>query len=215
MSRREHANATAEKDAPYRFAALAGSSGARYGKRSSSATAARQQREGDMAQQTASEKDMYLGSFEREYQTTLRCLKAFPPDKADLKPSPKSKSARDLAWMMVLNQMVTEPVLKGNVDPSSFPVTQPPAAWPDLVTAFEKAHGEAATRITALTDDAMNAKVKMPVGPKQMGEMRRGEALWYFLSDTVHHRGQFSVYMRLAGAKVPSIYGPSADEPWF
>lgn len=32
--------------------------------------------------------------------------------------------------------------------------------------------------------------------------------------DSVHHRGQFSVYLRLAGGKVPSIYGPSADEPW-
>ena len=27
-------------------------------------------------------------------------------------------------------------------------------------------------------------------------------------------RGQFSVYLRMAGGKVPSIYGPSADEPW-
>ena len=30
----------------------------------------------------------------------------------------------------------------------------------------------------------------------------------------VHHRGQFSVYLRMADGKVPSIYGPSADEPW-
>jgi uncharacterized damage-inducible protein DinB len=35
------------------------------------------------------------------------------------------------------------------------------------------------------------------------------------LYDTIHHRGQLSVYMRLAGARVPSIYGPSGDEPWF
>jgi len=27
-----------------------------------------------------------------------------------------------------------------------------------------------------------------------------------------HHRGQLTVYLRLAGAPVPSIYGPSADE---
>jgi uncharacterized damage-inducible protein DinB len=32
--------------------------------------------------------------------------------------------------------------------------------------------------------------------------------------DAVHHRGQFSVYLRLAGAPVPSIHGPSTDEPW-
>jgi len=34
------------------------------------------------------------------------------------------------------------------------------------------------------------------------------------LFDHVHHRGQLSVYMRMLDAKVPSIYGPSADEPW-
>jgi uncharacterized damage-inducible protein DinB len=30
-----------------------------------------------------------------------------------------------------------------------------------------------------------------------------------------HHRGQLSVYLRLAGSAVPSIYGPSADAPNF
>ena len=32
--------------------------------------------------------------------------------------------------------------------------------------------------------------------------------------DSIHHRGQLSVYIRPAGGKVPSIYGPSGDEPW-
>jgi uncharacterized damage-inducible protein DinB len=30
-----------------------------------------------------------------------------------------------------------------------------------------------------------------------------------------HHRGQLTVYLRLNGAKVPSVYGPSADDPRF
>jgi uncharacterized damage-inducible protein DinB len=32
------------------------------------------------------------------------------------------------------------------------------------------------------------------------------------LKHSVHHRGQLSAYLRPMGAKVPSIYGPSADE---
>jgi uncharacterized damage-inducible protein DinB len=28
-----------------------------------------------------------------------------------------------------------------------------------------------------------------------------------------HHRGQLTVYLRLNDAPVPSVYGPSADEP--
>jgi uncharacterized damage-inducible protein DinB len=30
-----------------------------------------------------------------------------------------------------------------------------------------------------------------------------------------HHRGQLTVYLRLNGAQVPAIYGPSADEKSF
>ena len=39
------------------------------------------------------------------------------------------------------------------------------------------------------------------------------EMLWGFLFDAIHHRGQLSSYLRPMGAKVPSIYGPSADDP--
>jgi len=30
-----------------------------------------------------------------------------------------------------------------------------------------------------------------------------------------HHRGQLTVYLRLSGAQVPSIYGPTADDHRF
>jgi uncharacterized damage-inducible protein DinB len=36
---------------------------------------------------------------------------------------------------------------------------------------------------------------------------------WGFMLDQIHHRGQLSTYLRPMGAKVPQIYGPSADEP--
>jgi hypothetical protein len=32
------------------------------------------------------------------------------------------------------------------------------------------------------------------------------------LSHLAHHRGQLTVYLRLNAAKMPAIYGPSADE---
>jgi len=39
------------------------------------------------------------------------------------------------------------------------------------------------------------------------------------IQDTInhwaHHRGQMTVYLRLMGAKVPALYGPSADEQGF
>jgi uncharacterized damage-inducible protein DinB len=38
------------------------------------------------------------------------------------------------------------------------------------------------------------------------------EFMLMMLHDQIHHRGQLTVYVRMAGGKVPSIYGPSADD---
>ncbi len=48
----------------------------------------------------------------------------------------------------------------------------------------------------------------------QLGIFQWWKFLWMLLCDQIHHRGQFSIYLRMAGGKVPSIYGPTADEPW-
>jgi hypothetical protein len=49
---------------------------------------------------------------------------------------------------------------------------------------------------------------------RTLGELSRMDWLCFLLHDEIHHRGQFSVYLRMAGARVPSIYGPTADEEW-
>jgi uncharacterized damage-inducible protein DinB len=51
------------------------------------------------------------------------------------------------------------------------------------------------------------------VDGKVAWETSLGDMLWGFLFDGIHHRGQLSTYLRPMGAKVPSIYGPSADDP--
>jgi uncharacterized damage-inducible protein DinB len=42
----------------------------------------------------------------------------------------------------------------------------------------------------------------------------RGAVVRLCLNHLMHHRGQRSVYLRLNGVPLPSIYGPPADEPW-
>jgi uncharacterized damage-inducible protein DinB len=39
-----------------------------------------------------------------------------------------------------------------------------------------------------------------------------GETAWDFLLDAIHHRGQLTAYIRPMGGKVPSVYGPTADD---
>lgn len=160
-----------------------------------------------------SEKDMFMNTWEREFQTTLKVLKAYPVDKLDLQPSEKSKSAKDLAWTFVAEEgIMIDGVCKGKVDFSKMP--PPPATFQEVVAAYEDSHKGNVDKVKALTDADWTSSISWMVAPKQMGQVRRGDILWMAVMDNVHHRGQLSVYLRLAGAKVPSIYGPSADEPW-
>jgi len=160
-----------------------------------------------------SERQMFLQSFQRECDTTLKVLKAYPAERADYKPHEKSRSAKELAWTFVIEQGIATGALVGKVDFSQ-PMPKPPADYKDVVAAFERGVRETAAKISAANDEDLNRTMQFPVGPKKMGDFRRLDVLWTSVMDQVHHRGQFSVYLRLAGGKVPSIYGPTADEPW-
>jgi uncharacterized damage-inducible protein DinB len=43
--------------------------------------------------------------------------------------------------------------------------------------------------------------------------MPRHRVIDLMVRHEVHHRGQLTVLVRLAGGKVPAVYGDSADEP--
>ena len=159
------------------------------------------------------EKDQFLSALERESATTLKLLKAFPGAKGDLRPHERSKSAKDLAWVFVAEGFMADGALQGAIDFSK-PMPSAPASMGEVITAFETARRSMVEKIQKTPDAELNKTMKFPTGPKQMSDLRRMDVLWTTLMDQVHHRGQFSVYLRMAGGKVPSIYGPTADEPW-
>ena len=161
----------------------------------------------------ATEKDQFIDVWEREFKTTLKLLKQYPADKLSLKPAEKSRSAKDLAWTFVMEeQTLMGGALKGTFDFQNAP--KPPATLAEIISAYENGHKDLVDKVKRLSDADLNQKVQFFTGPKQMTDMRKADVLWTGIMDTIHHRGQLSVYLRMAGAKVPSIYGPSADEPW-
>lgn len=145
-----------------------------------------------------------------EMPAFVRVLKALPQDRLDYQPDPKARTARDLAWVMATEEQALLGVLEnGTVDWPSDPA---PARVEDIVAAYEK-HSTAVTEKLASLDEA---------GWRKKGKIRMGEAAWEdeiadmtwgLLFDAIHHRGQLSTYLRPMGGKVPSIYGPSADDP--
>jgi len=159
------------------------------------------------------EKGMFLKEWDREIATTLKVLKAYPAGKENLKPAEKSRTAKELAGVFVteLSGMIGG-ITKGQIDFANFPKL--PASYEEIVAKLENEYPALLEDVRKMSDAEWNSQMDFPVAPKQMGKVRRGDLLWFTLSDMIHHRGQFSVYLRIAGAKVPSIYGPSADEPW-
>ena len=160
-----------------------------------------------------SEKDMFLMGLDREVQTTLKVLKNYPSDKLDWKPHEKSRSARDLAWIFSQEMGIIGMAIDGKIDFSQ-PFPKAPSSMKEIIASLEATSKQAAERVKKLSDADYNSMIKFPVGPGQMGDFRKADVMWFSMMDHVHHRGQLSVYVRMAGGKVPSIYGPSADETW-
>ena len=158
-----------------------------------------------------------LAAMEREHATTVRVLRAYPADRLDLQPHPKSKTARDLAWLFVQEQGLVEKALTTGFDWSTPPSAPPPVpdTLDEIVAAFDGAHARVVGIVRGMGEDELQQTVQFFVAPKTLGDIPKLDFLWFLLHDQIHHRGQFSVYLRMADARVPSIYGPTADEPWF
>lgn len=163
-----------------------------------------------------SPKETFLATYDREHLTTMRVLRAYPEDKLELRPAAMCKTARELAWVFVaeraLGQMVFNDMLAKGPLAGGFP--KPPDSWDAILGAIEKGHEEFGTLIRATSDAALMEHVKFLTAPKTLGDVTRLDFAWFMLHDEIHHRGQFSIYLRMAGGIVPSIYGPTAEEPW-
>ena len=159
-----------------------------------------------------SEKDLFIKSLEMEYKTTHKVLKAYPAEQANFTPHPKCKSAQALAFNFIFEMKGADMAIDGEMDFKKIP--KPPATFAEVVTAYEQAHAAFVAHVRRTPDAELDKTVKFMVGPKKMGDLRRMDVLWFLLHDSIHHRGQFSIYLRMVDAKVPSIYGPTADEPW-
>ena len=149
--------------------------------------------------------------FASEKPRFQRVLKAVPADKAAYTPHPRSTSASGIAWLLASElKDACELLDKGKVD---FVQTPAPAKFEDCVVAYDRNAAGFEQRLAKLSDSAWEKKGQFLMDGKVAWEAPLGEMMWGFLFDAIHHRGQLSSYLRPMGAKVPSIYGPSADDP--
>ncbi len=153
-------------------------------------------------------KQKFAELWEWECMTTIKVLKAMPEGKDNIKPNETGRTAKDILDVLAREQESFGRLAKAEGDMSEFnkPVS---STWNEAVALFEKNHEEAKQIISELTEqDFENKIVKLP-----WRETTIDDALMTFMHDMIHHRGQLTIYLRLADGKVPSIYGPSGDDP--
>jgi uncharacterized damage-inducible protein DinB len=168
-----------------------------------------------MAQHTMpGPKEQFLKAYKDESATTRKIMHAFPADQAEFKPHERSNSALKLMWTFVVEQNVVDAALNGPLNLTGQKFPPPPATIAEVIAAYEKAVKGVEHSLARVPDSRLHETVTFFTGPKQMGDVPVLDLMWFMLMDSIHHRGQLSVYVRMAGGKVPSIYGPSADEPW-
>jgi uncharacterized damage-inducible protein DinB len=145
-----------------------------------------------------------------EHGAFVRVLKAVPAGKLDYRPDPKARSAGELAFMLATEEAALLPLLEtGVVD---WKDVKHPKSVDEIVSLFEKSAKAVDDRLTKLDAGAWQKKAQFKMGGQVVWEDTLANMMWGFHVDAIHHRGQLSVYLRPMGSKVPSIYGPSADD---
>jgi uncharacterized damage-inducible protein DinB len=156
------------------------------------------------------DKTMFLQFWEKEAAATRKVISRIP-EGSTYRPDPKSRTAREIAWLIVREETVLADGLeKGTLE---WQEVAAPATVKEVLAAYDTQHDAATSKLKALSAAKWEAKVPFVYqGQEVMSESGSGNA-WGFFFDMVHHRGQLSTYLRPMGSTVPQIYGPSADEP--
>ena len=156
--------------------------------------------------------EFFKKRWESEQPAFARVIKAMPGDEClGYKPHEKNTCAGDLAWQLVQEQgQLTELLKAGEID---FKLTPAPKEHSVIVDSWDKATENLRNALAKSDASNWNEPARFLMDGKVVWETKMSDMFWGYLFDMVHHRGQLSTYLRPMGGKVPSIYGPTADEP--
>jgi len=164
--------------------------------------------------------EVLLAELDRETPRSRRALEEVPAGKYDWKPHDKSMLFGYLTQLVAtMPSWMAMGITKNELDvaPASGSAMSNEKLETSvaLVKALDKSTGDARAALQGTTDDFLMTPWKLLARGQVVQETPR----WVMIQDTLnhwaHHRGQMTVYLRLLGARVPSIYGPSADDKQF
>ena len=157
-----------------------------------------------------STREFFLQRWEQEQPAFAKVLRAIPEGQLGYRPHERCTPAGALAWQLVEEQkQLAEMLDTGQV---KFALTQHPANATDIAAEWEKATDALRAKLKSADDAKWAGSAKLVMGEGAEWSDTLENMCWGYLFDMVHHRGQLTAYLRPMGGKVPSIYGPSADD---
>jgi len=159
--------------------------------------------------------DTLKAEFDHEAQTTRKHFERLPEDKLDWRPHEKSFTAIALAAHITELVGWTDAIINRDgldFDPATYKPYRATSAA-DLLRTFDDNVEKSKQALAAANDETLQQPWSFKVMGRVQFEKPKAAVIRDFaLSHMIHHRGQFSVYLRLLNIPVPGSYGPSADE---
>ena len=158
-----------------------------------------------------------LEQLEKEAATSRKVLERVPEGQNAWKPHPRSMELGYLAALVASMPgwpafMIEKDYIDINGADSGLR-TAAVETRAELLEMLEQGVERSRTALSGTTDSHLNSKWQMRMGDNVLAEGPRYDMIANgALSHMAHHRGQMTVYLRLCEAKVPAVYGPSADE---
>ena len=159
--------------------------------------------------------EFLLAEFAHETATARKHLERLSDRQFDWRPHPRSFTAGQLAAHMVDCIRWTARIFAADELDMDTGAYQPCGATSvaGLLEAFDADVARASQAMASATDTNATQPWRLKMRGKVWFEKPRETVFRDMtLSHLVHHRGQFSVYLRLLDVPVPGSYGPTADE---
>ena len=164
--------------------------------------------------------ELFLSELDREAARSRRALAEMPEGKADWKPHEKSMAFGYLAELVAtMPSWIALGINRDELDlnpPGGSNIKRTPMhTSADYQAGLDKAVADARAALQGTNEEHLAKPWRLLVAGKVVSETPRHEMIRDAINHLAHHRGQMTVYLRLLGAKVPAIYGPSADDRSF
>ncbi|MBS1805777.1 MAG: hypothetical protein JST28_20745 [Acidobacteria bacterium] len=163
-------------------------------------------------------KDYFLAQLDREAASTRKTIERIPDGHNDFKPHPRSMEFGYLAALVAtmlgwIDLMINRDELNLDAPDGAEFHTKPVGSKADLLASLDTAVGKARLALESTTDEHLARPWAFKMGGAVVSQNPRSIMIAdAVFSHLAHHRGQLTVYLRLLEAKVPAIFGPSADE---